>query len=87
MLECKHMNDADEETMGDAEAPCCPCCCFPTTARSRSRSTGSLREPLRATVEDDAPAEPGPLQSPRAASRAKVVEEVLATERTYVADL
>jgi len=79
---------ATEDLTGDAAAPCCSCCC-PFSSRKRS----DLHEPLTGGVEEPEPEPPQPdaeeagLHSPRARSRAKVVEEILVTEKAYVADL
>ena len=84
---------ATEDLTGDAATPCCSCCC-PFFSFSRKRS--DLHEPLTSGAEQEEPelqqpghadAEEAVLHSPRARSRAKVVEEIMVTEKAYVADL
>jgi len=78
----------DDESAVDDAVSSADCCCFPFFRRTPS----DLHEPLT-TGEETAPGmvDQSPLLSPRSNARAKqlgkVVDEVIATERTYVADL
>ena len=78
------MQGASDEVVVHNDEAATLCCCLPFFRRRSSE----LHEPLTAGADDPAAAPPGPeLLSPRSRQLGKVVEEVVLTERTYVADL